>query len=660
MFTSTLNIDIETFSDHDLKKCGLYKYAASPAFRILIFSYSINGGYVDRIDMTKEELPDSLIALIKDSTCKKIAWNAMFERTCIGAYLGCTLDPAQWECTMIKASMLGLPMSLEDAGIALNTDTKKAAVGKQLIRVFSIPCKPTKANGMRTRNLPQHFPEKWEQYMDYCDQDVWTEMSIGKRIDFFEIPERERRLYILDQQINDRGILVDPILIRNAIHHSKIFTEKLIEEAKLLTGLQNPKSVKQLREWLEIEIDETVPTLGKEAVHELIKTCDNQTVKRVLQIRQQISKTSIKKYDAMLNMMMDDCRIRGLFQFYGARTGRWAGRGVQVHNLYKNDLPDLEALRQLELEGEFDLIDMAYDTPEALAQLIRTALIASPNNELGMSDFSAIEARVLAWLAGEKWKLEVFNSHGKIYEATGANMFKVPIEAVTKTSKYRARAKVAELACGYQGGEGALKRMGAEKMGMDLKELPDIVGKWRDANKNIVKFWYAVEDCAVEAVKTGKVVTLRNLKFYMNKGVLHITLPSGRNLSYLKPIVKMSTIKSKKTGNEFTKEVLCCHTVDPKTRRFIETPLYGGLLVENIVQATSRDILGEKMLAVDAAGFLIVLHVHDEIGCDMSDEPYGLDINLEMFNDIMKAPLPWTTGLPLNADTTSSFFYRKD
>lgn len=970
MFRNKLNIDVETKSGADLKKAGLYKYCADAEFEILILSYSLNDAYVERFDLANGAvLPQWFIDLIIDDTCEKIAWNAMFERNAIGRHLGIVLSPVSWTCTMVKAGMMGLPMNLGEAGIALGTKSQKLLIGKSLIRKFCIPQKISKKNTKRWLTAAD-LPEPWAQFCDYCDEDVYTEMDVAKAMSYFTVIDREKRLYILDQQINDRGILLDPQLIQHAIEHAKTFTQALVEEAIQITGLQNPKSVKQLKEWLELEIDESIPTLSKDAVIDLIKKCEDTRIRRVLEIRQQISKTSVKKYNAMMNMIMDDNRVRGIIRFYGAnKTGRFASSGVQIHNLYKNDtekFPDLALLRLLERDGQYDNIDMAYDTAEALSQLIRTTIVPASGCILCMSDFSAIEARVLAWFAGEEWKLEVFRGHGKIYEATGANMFNVPIEKVTKGSHYRQKAKIAELACiaegqlvltdkglipiekvtvneklwdgvnwinhggvifkgiktvftydgltatpnhlvwverkegpiyfsesaacgayltrsgndkhaiqidsdnkqrkimarglerplrsdkmygmqfysmdtllqskirkiermsamqstatsppmarssinnskttmrkskrqrlqklrsagnkisvqfynrsriilnkriritgsgfrnrsqrkqqalrawkysfcyaskkqskqtnnsftgihservalrifnssskitcrsitrtnnircqtrstneiqklatnkrkarvydiincgprnrftvsnvlvhncGYQGSIGALERMGAVKMGMKKEDLVDIVGKWRDANSKIVKFWYDVEKYAIAAVRNNKEVRLRNLRFFVEHATLFIELPSGRRLAYLKP-----KIVADKHG--YAK--LVYRGVNPKTFQWQEIPLYGGLLVENIVQATSRDILAEKMIALDDAGYDIMLHVHDEIVCEIIDDyPEEGELGFSeykktMMHEIMREPLSWTEGLPLNADTTVSDFYKKD
>lgn len=558
---------------------------------------------------------------------------------------------------MIKAGMFGLPMNLEGAGMALKTSTMKATVGKQLIRYFCIPCKPTAANGMRARNLPQHAPEKWAQFIDYCQVDVETEMEIDKKLASFVIPETERQLYLLDQKINDYGVMADPLLIEKAIHESQSYTVGLIEEAKQLTGIDNPKSVQQLLRWLVLEIDESVTNLKADAVHKLLQGGQSEKVQRVLKIRQQISKASVRKYAALKEFINTDSRVRGILQFYGAnRTGRWAGRGPQIQNLPKNNIRDLALARNTVRDGQHgDLEWLFTDVSDVLSQLIRTAFVAPPGKTLIMSDFSAIEARVIAWYANEKWRLDVFNTHGKIYEASGAAMFKVPIESVTKGSALRDKAKIAELALGFAGGVNALKNMGSEKMGLRDDELPELVGRWRDADKNIVRLWGNVQDAAIECVRTGVAQKLTNalgvtLEFYMKRGMFFIRLPSGRSLAYLRP-----TLKPGKFGNV----ELSYWGVNQKTRQWEEIKTYGGKLIENIVQATARDLLAEKMLALDDAGYRIVFHVHDEIVIEVED--YGsADFLAECIDSIMAAPLPWSKGLPLAADSYASPFYKKD
>lgn len=652
-----LNLDIETFSEEDLKKCGMYKYVEHDSFEILLLSYSIDGKPVECVDLCKgEEIPAEVVEGILDDNVIKIAFNAQFERTCLSKLFNQKLRPKSWRCTMVKAGMLGLPMSLEGVGIALNTDTQKSAIGKKLIRIFCIPCKPTKANGFRKRNLPQHFPEQWAEFKDYCDIDVYSEMSVGEKISFFEVPEMEQRLYILDQEINDRGIKADKQLIEGAIKINKEYTERLIQRVIDITGIPNPKSVAQLKEWVSLEIDETVTTLKADAVIGLLKDHGNAIVQEVLQIRQQISKSSIKKYDSMLRMIGADGYIRGVLQFYGAnRTGRWAGRGFQPQNLPKNKMLDLELAREIVRRGDLDTLELVFgDVSNVLSELIRTALIATEGYELLMSDFSAIEARVIAWYAQEKWRLDVFNTHGKIYEASGANMFKVPIEQVKKGSLLRDKAKIAELALGFQGGVNALIKMGSAKMGLSDEELPELVGKWRDANKKIVQFWYDVQAAAIECVSTGEEQRLRNLRFYMRKGIFFIGLPSGRSLAYLKPSLSV---------NKFGHLSLSFKGVNQKTRQWQTIPTYGGMLVENIVQGTSRDILGEKMLVVDEAGYLIRFHVHDELVPEVElqhDDPDYSTAVEHAINKIMSDPLSWSAGLPLGADTYCSPFYKKD
>jgi DNA polymerase len=660
----TLAIDIETYSSADLKKSGVYKYVEAPDFEILLLAYRLDDGPVKVIDLTKGPAPLSLdrlriselVVLLTDPTVLKTAHSAAFERACIAKYFGITLPPEQWECTLVKATMLGLPAALEMAAKALSLDAQKDSEGKALIKYFCVPCKPTKANGGRTRNLPEHDPEKWSRFIEYNRQDVVVEQSLRQSISFFEIPEQERRLWHLDQRVNDRGILLEPQFVHNAIRLDAEYRQRLEEEAITLTGLANPNSAAQLKAWLSEALDMEVDKLRKGDIPTLLKASDSCLVDRVLTIRAEMSKTSVKKYEAMRSVICKDNRARGLLQFYGAnRTGRWAGRLVQVQNLPQNHLADLDLARKLVQKGDCELLEMMYgNVPDTLSQLIRTAFIAPEGSRFLVADFSAIEARVIAWLAGEKWRLDVFNTHGKIYEASAAQMFKVPIESVTKGSDLRQKGKVSELALGYQGGPNALISMGALKMGLKEEELPALVKMWRNANKQIVKLWYDVEEAAVEAVETGEprcyttqVNGARSLYFHVSGNWFYITLPSGRKLSYLKPTL---------VPNKFGGNSLCYLGVDQTTKAWRRIDTYGGKLVENIVQAIARDCLAYAMLNLDTAGYKIVMHVHDEIVAEM---PEGCG-SLEEINAIMGQPIPWAKGLPLKADSYETNYYKKD
>lgn len=646
----TLSLDIETYSSVDLAKSGMYKYAESPDFEILLLSYAFDDKVVHTVDLASgEQIPAEILNALTDPSVLKTAHNAAFERTCLAQYLNQPMPPQQWECTMIKSAMVGLPLALDAVSKVLKLSQEKMASGKALIRYFSVPCKPTKVNGGRTRNLPEHDPEKWAEYKRYNNQDVVVEIAIREKLEFFQILESERKLWALDQRINDHGILLDPHFIHNAITIDKANRERLIEESIQITGLSNPNSAVQLKNWIGEETGATVEKLTKEAVPVLLAEVDDDKVKRVLEMRQELAKTSVKKYEAMVKAICKDNRVRGLLQFYGAnRTGRWAGRLVQVQNLPQNHLEDLDLARRVVSEGDADLLDMLFgNIPDTLSQLIRTAFIAPQGSRFIVADFSAIEARVIAWLAGELWRLEVFRTHGKIYEASAAQMFKIPIEKITKTSPYRQKGKVAELALGYQGGPNALIKMGALKMGLEEEELPKLVNMWRNANKAIVNYWYAVENAALTAVSEGVKITIKHgISFFVEKGVLFIQLPSGRRLSYLRP-----KIVPGKFG-----DMLVYEGMDQTTKQWGRQDTYGGKLVENIVQAVARDCLACAMLRLDDAGYTIAMHVHDEVVLEM---PYGTG-STEEVNRIMSTPIPWAKDLPLTADSYETTYYRKD
>ena len=647
----TLSIDIETYSSADLTKTGVYKYVEAPDFTVLLIAYSWGRGEVEMIDassLSSECLP-TLKFYLTDPTILKTAYNANFERTCLSKFFGIELPAEQWECTMVKAAMMGLPLSLDAAAKVLKLDQQKSAAGKALIRYFSMPVKPTAANGGRTRNLPQHDPFRWEDFKEYCAQDVRTEMAIRDRLQSYEITQKESALWALDQRINDNGILIDKTFVDEAIRFDTITKQRLIQEAAELTGLDNPNSASQLKEWLSAETDSEVKSLSKTDIPELLAQVDCETVTRVLNLRQELSKTSVKKYESMAKAVCADNRVRGLLQFYGAnRTGRWAGRLVQVQNLPQNHLSDLELARSIVRDGDLDMLEMLYgNVPDTLSQLIRTAFVAPEGKTFVIADFSAIEARVIAWLAGEQWRLDVFNSHGKIYEASAAQMFRVPIESVTKGSPLRQKGKVAELALGYQGGANALIAMGALKQGLTEEELPKLVKMWRNASPAICQLWSCVEYAAFTAVAVAPCTIRFGIRFEVIDHILFITLPSGRKLSYINPVIK-------KNGNGF--EALCYDGMDQTTKQWKQMDTYGGKLVENLVQAIARDCLAEAMLNLDEAGYKIVMHVHDEVVCEVDAD----NINLEEVNAIMGRPISWAPGLPLTADSYHSPFYKKD
>lgn len=650
----TLSIDIETYSDLDIKKVGVYRYVDSANFEILLFAYAFDNEEVKVIDLVNdEELPKEVIEALNDNKVIKSAFNANFERTAISKFLNINLKPNEWSCTMIKALTLGLPGSLDSVSKALkfNEDKQKIKEGKALIQYFCKPCKATKVNKGRTRNLPIHDMEKWNKFKEYCKQDVVVEREIRNKLSKYKTTKREIKLWYLDQRINDTGIKVDTELIENAIECDKRYTEKLTKEAIKITGLNNPNSPAQLKKWLSDKVGFEITSLTKESIPEILKQVDDENVVRILELRKLMSKTSIKKYEAMKLAKGNDNRVRGLLQFYGAnRTGRWAGRLVQVQNLPQNHIEDLDLARNLLKEGDFDLIELLYDSvPDVLSQLIRTAFIPSEGHRFIVSDFSAIEARVIAWLAGEKWRLDVFNSHGKIYEASASQMFKIPIENIKKGSELRQKGKLAELSNGYGGSVGALISMGAIKMGLKEEELQPIVTAWRNANPNITKFWWDVDKAAKKAIKDRTIVEIQHgIKFIYNPGVLFIELPSSRRLSYLRPKIEPHTTFS---GDKITYEGM-----EQTSKQWKRIDTYGPKLVENIVQATARDCLREAMFNVTDAGYSIVMHVHDELVIDV-DKKGG---SLEEVNSIMGKEISWAKGLPLKADGYECDYYKKD
>ncbi len=641
-----LSADIETFSDVDLIKCGVYAYADSPAFEILLFAYSFDGGETQIIDLAQgEKLPAEVEDAIFDVSVTKTAYNANFERTCLSKYFGRYIPPESWHCSAVQAAMLALPRSLEDVGRVLGLDEQKMKEGKELIRYFCVPCKPTKANGGRTRNLPCHAPEKWELFKTYCKRDVDVEKSIRRKLHNFPIPESEMELYRLDQRINDRGVLVDMGLVEQAIACERLHKEVVTKRAYELTGLENPNSVAQLKGWLG-DMGMEAESLSKKAVSEMIAETDGE-VEELLRLRLLMAKTSVKKYEAMERSVCSDGRVHGLLQFYGAnRTGRFAGRLVQIQNLPQNHLPDLELARDLVKQGRFEDIELLYDfTPNVLSELIRTAFIPKPGCRFVVADFSAIEARVLAWLSGEQWRLDVFTSHGKIYEASASAMFHVPVEEITKTSPLRQKGKISELALGYGGSTGALISMGALDMGLAEDELSPLVAAWRKANPHITQFWWDVDAAAIKAVTEKQKTKVGKIIFEYRSGILFITLPSGRKLSYVKPRMAV---------NKFGRDGLTYEGIS-ENKKWSRIETYGPKLVENIVQGTARDLLAEAMLRVEKKGYPIVMHCHDEI---MAEVPEGTGSVDEMC-EIMAVQPQWAEGLPLRADGYSCSFYQK-
>lgn len=643
----TLAIDIETYSDVDLISCGVYKYSSSPHFEILLIAYSVDDEETVCIDVANgEEPPKEFMEMLFDDTVTKIAFNANFERTCFSNYYQHSFRPEAWRCTAVQAAMLALPLSLEGVGAVLGLDKQKMTEGKELIKYFCSPCKATKSNGGRTRNLPKDAPEKWRQFKTYCIRDVDVEKQIRQRLDKFPIPKREQEIYCLDQRINDRGIMVDRNLVNHAVACDLLYKETATARAYELTGLENPNSVSQLKLWLKekgLEVD----SLAKDTVKDLSMKAGGD-VQEVLKLRLATSKTSVKKYEAIDRSVCAENRVHGLLQFYGAnRTGRWAGRLVQIHNLPQNHLPDLELARALVSEGRYEEVELFFEsTPNVLSELIRTAFVAKPGCRFIISDYSAIEARVLAWLAGEEWRLQVFETHGKIYEASASAMFHVPIEEITKTSPLRQKGKISELALGYGGAVGALTSMGALKMGLTEEELPGLVSTWRSANPHITAFWWAVDEAAITAVRDKKPSKVGRVSFEYKSGILFVTLPSGRKLSYVKPRMML---------NKFGREGLTYEGIG-ESKKWMRLETYGPKLVENIVQAASRDILAEAMLRLEKEGFDIVCHVHDEVVLEVPDGKSSV----EEVNEIMAVNPVWTEGLPLKAAGFESPFYKKD
>ena len=641
-----LEMDIESFSDVDLIKCGVYAYADSPAFEILLFAYSFDGGETQIIDLAQgEKLPAEVEEAIFDVSVTKTAYNANFERTCLSKHFGRYIPPESWHCSAVQAAMLALPRSLEDVGRVLGLDEQKMKEGKELIRYFCVPCKPTKANGGRMRNLPCHAPEKWELFKTYCKRDVDVEKSIRRKLHNFPIPESEMELYRLDQRINDRGVLVDMGLVEQAIACERLHKEVVTKRAYELTGLENPNSVAQLKGWLG-DMGMEAESLSKKAVAEMIAETDGE-VEELLKLRLLMAKTSVKKYEAMERSVCSDGRVHGLLQFYGAnRTGRFAGRLVQIQNLPQNHIPDLELARDLVKQGRFEDIELLYDsTPNVLSELIRTAFIPKPGCRFVVADFSAIEARVLAWLSGEQWRLDVFTSHGKIYEASASSMFHVPMEEITKTSPLRQKGKLAELGLGFGGAAGALISMGALDMGLTEEELPPLVAAWRKANPHITQFWWDVDAAAVKAVTEKQKTKAGRIIFEYKSGILFITLPSGRKLSYVKPRMAV---------NRFGRDGLTYEGIS-ENKKWSRIETYGPKLVENIVQGTARDLLAEAMLRVEEKGYPIVMHCHDEIIAEMPEGTGSVD---EMCEIMAIQPI-WAEGLPLRADGYSCSFYQK-
>ncbi len=644
----TLSIDLETYSDQPLAKTGVYRYVESPDFEILLFAYSVDGGSVQQIDLAcGEKIPPAILAALEDDKVIKWAFNANFERICLSRFLGYPtgdyLEPDSWRCSMVWAAYMGLPLSLEGAGAVLGLEKQKLAEGKDLIKYFCQPCAPTKSNGLRTRNLPKHAPDKWLTFKKYNIRDVETEMSIQARLLKYPVPDSVWEEYHLDQEINDRGVGLDMELVRQAIQMDGRSRSELTQAMKELTSLDNPNSVQQMKQWLADNGVET-DTLGKKAVAELLKTAPPQ-LQKVLTLRQQLAKSSVKKYQAMETAVCADGRARGMFQFYGAnRTGRWAGRIIQMQNLPQNHLDDLSEARGLVRVGDFDALEMLYeDVPDTLSQLIRTAFVPQENRKFIVADFSAIEARVIAWFAGEKWRQDVFAEGKDIYCASASQMFGVPVEKHGVNGHLRQKGKIAELALGYGGSVGALKAMGALEMGLQEDELPALVSAWRQANPKIVQFWWAVDRAVMDAVTRKTTTKTHGIIFSARNGMLFITLPSDRSLAYVKP----------KIGeNRFGGGCITYEGVGG-TKKWERIDSYGPKFVENIVQATSRDILCYAMKTLRCCS--IVMHIHDEVVIEADRR-----MSLQAVCDQMGRTPPWANGLQLRADGYETDFYKKD
>lgn len=672
---SILRIDIETRSSIDLKKAGVHRYTECPDFTVTLFGYAYGDGPANVVDLLQgETIPQHVMRDLVDPATTKKAFNASFEITCLSKYLGQQLDPAQWQCTSVHSLYLGLPNSLGEVGkvLGLDEDKQKMSSGWALIRYFCMPCKPTKVNGGRTWNQPHHDPAKWQLFKDYCARDVETEREVDRKLARFPVPESEHKLWVLDQRMNNRGLTVDPTLVSNAIDCDNAAKERLTAQAVAITGLDNPSSREQLLAWLQEETaegDEVITDVTKKTVKKLLADSTDSTITRVLELRQELAKTSVTKYNAMARAMCADHGVRGLTQFYGAnRTGRWAGRLVQVQNLPQNKLRDIDLARNLVKAGDFETLEVLFgNVPDTLSQLIRTAFVARPGHIFVDVDFSAIEARMLAWLSWCEWRLDVFATHGKIYEASAEQMFKLEPGSVGKKSPYRQRGKVSELALGYQGGKNALITMGALDMGLTEDELPGIVDAWRAANPEVVKFWYACEGAAKEAVanKTSVVLPIAGgrarLVFAYESGFLTIKLPSGRKLFYVKPRIEPEDlVRELANGAKYTVAragSLTYEGADQKTKKWTRLSSYGGKLVENLCQAISRDCLAEAMTALDARGFTLLTTVHDEIVCE---EPIGGPRNVKLAEQVMGEPIAWAPGLRLTADGFETPYYMKE
>lgn len=650
-----LHIDIETYSSEDIKKSGLYRYVNSVDFEIMLLAFAFNNDPVEVIDLSAgEELPGVLIEAFKNDSVTIHAHNATFERKALSS-IGIEIPIERWRCSMIKSSYCGFPLSLDKASkaLGLSEDKTKLSTGRALIKYFCTPCKPTKTNGFRHRNFWYHNKIKWVEFKEYCARDVEAEREIIHRLSKYKIPYFERQNYILNEIINDAGILVDIDFAVQAYNMDNIFRSTVSSKIKHITGIDNPNSHAQMKKWISEAIGKEIKSLAKDNIGPLLEEIESEAVREVLNLRSKLSKSSTKKYVSMQNCVLGDFRARGLFQFYGAnKTGRWAGRLIQLQNLPRNYIKELEEARSIVKSGDYESLNLIYDdVSNVLSQLIRTSFIAPQGKTLLVADFSAIEARVIAWLAQEFWRIQIFQTHGKIYEASASVMFGVPIEKIYKGSELRTKGKIAELALGFQGAVGALQKMGGEKMGLSVYEMKSIVRKWRSANRNIVSMWYDIEACAKKAIKTRRLIVSKfgQLQFRYDGETLTIALPSGRKLFYPEP--RIGT-------NRFGSESIEYKGVNQVTGKwgFIDT--YGGKLTENIVQAIARDLLAESMINLHNSGFKIVMHVHDEVIIE-ADKDNSEDLLNEVC-EIMGRPIHWAEGLPLSADGYETEFYKKD
>lgn len=648
MSNQVLHIDIETYCELDLAKTGVYAYAKHPSFEILLFAYAFDHEPVQCIDMTEKPIPLSVLKALYDPSIKKVAHNANFEMTCLAEHFKHPINPEQWECTMALAMQNGLPGSLSGLSDALNLQKQKMSVGTALISYFSKPCKPTKANGFRTRNLPKHDPEKWEVFKDYNIRDVEAEQEIYDiLLAGLSQPAWERKVYLLDKEINDRGIMIDRKMVEHAVGIDDKIAVAHEKELRKITGLSNPNSTDQFKQYLA-RVGIQAPSLTKKIAVQLFKDVNDPVIKRAIELKLLLSKTSTAKYKAMLNAVCEDDRVRGLFQYYGAnRTGRWAGRLVQLQNLPQNHIEELDLARSLVAENNIDAIELIYtNVPDVLSQLIRTAMIAKPGHKFVVADYSAIEARVIAWLAGEDWRMDVFEKGGDIYCASASQMFKVPVEKHGVNGHLRQKGKIAELALGYGGGPGALISMGAIEMGLTEEELPELVKAWRGSNTNITKFWQDCQDAAMEAIDLCTTVKIqKGIVFLYRGGNMYIQLPSGRKLCY-----QDTRLVKGRYGYRITYK-----GQNQQTRKWETADTYGGKLVENIVQATARDVLAQALLRIRDKGFEIVAHVHDEVIVEAPTET-----TVQEICDLMDEQLPWMKGLLVRADGYETPYYKKD